>query len=50
MMHDYMSMYWNGVERAVDDFFADKQEAIVPVPDKSGTVVIRKARTPHHAV
>jgi SAM-dependent methyltransferase len=42
IMHDYLGLYWDGVEKAVDEFFADKPEKVVPIPDKSGTVVIRK--------
>jgi hypothetical protein len=42
IMHDYASLHWDGVERAVDDFFADKPERIIPIPDKSGTVIVRK--------
>jgi O-methyltransferase len=42
VMHDYSSLYWDGVEKAVDDFFADKSEAVIPIPDVAGTAVIRK--------
>jgi hypothetical protein len=43
IMHDYSSLSWErGPERAVDEFFAGKPEKIIPIPDKSGTVVIRK--------
>jgi O-methyltransferase len=42
VIHDYSSLYWDGVEKAVDEFFADKAERIVPIPDRAGTVVIRK--------
>jgi hypothetical protein len=42
IMHDYSSLYWEGAEKAVDEFFADKPERPVPIPDKSGTAVIRK--------
>lgn len=42
IMHDYSGSYWNGVEKAVDEFFSDKPERLVPIPDKSGTAVIRK--------
>jgi SAM-dependent methyltransferase len=42
IMHDYASLYWEGAEKAVDEFFADKPERPVPIPDKSGTAVIRK--------
>ena len=43
IMHDYSSLHWDGAERAVDEFFADKPESVVPVPDGSGTVIIRKS-------
>jgi Macrocin-O-methyltransferase (TylF) len=42
VMHDYAGLYWNGVEQAIDTFFADKPERLIPIPDKSGTAVIRK--------
>jgi len=42
VIHDYLNFFWNGVGRAVDEFFADKPEKLVPIPDKSGTAVIRK--------
>ena len=42
IMHDYSGLAWQGVEKAVDEFFVDKPEKIVPIPDKSGTAVIRK--------
>ena len=42
IIHDYMSLYWNGVEKAVNEFFADKPERFVPIPDKSGTIAFRK--------
>ncbi|HET6184224.1 MAG TPA: TylF/MycF/NovP-related O-methyltransferase [Acetobacteraceae bacterium] len=45
IMHDYLSLYWDGVEQAVDEFFAGRAEYIVPVPDASGTVVVRKVRS-----
>jgi hypothetical protein len=43
IMHDYSSLYWDGVESAVKEFFADKEEWPIPVPDKSGTVAVRKS-------
>jgi hypothetical protein len=46
IMHDYSSLYWDGVENAVDEFFRDKNESLIPVPDKSGTVAIRKCKAP----
>jgi hypothetical protein len=42
VMHDYGGLYWDGAEKAIDEFFLDKQEKLVPIPDKSGTVVVRK--------
>ncbi len=42
VIHDYSSLAWDGIEKAVDEFFADKPERMIPIPDKSGTVVIRK--------
>jgi O-methyltransferase len=42
VIHDYMSLCWEGAIRAVDEFFADKPEFIVPIPDLAGTVVVRK--------
>ncbi len=43
-MHDYTSLYWEGVEKAVDEFFANKDELVIPIPDMSGTVVVRKMK------
>jgi hypothetical protein len=45
--HDYSSLHWNGAEKAVDEFFHDKPESIIPLPDDAGSVVIRKARPPN---
>jgi hypothetical protein len=46
IIHDYSSLAWDGAERAVDEFFADKPEAITPLTDGAGSVVIRRARQP----
>ncbi len=46
IVHDYSSLHWNGAESAVDQFFAGKAEAVVPLPDGAGSVVVRKARDP----
>ncbi len=46
IIHDYSSLCWNGAEKAVDEFFADKSEPVIPLPDSAGSVVIRKARVP----
>jgi O-methyltransferase len=41
--HDYSSLSWHrGPEQAIDEFLADKPERIVPIPDKSGTAIMRK--------
>lgn len=42
IIHDYASLHWDGAERAVDEFLADKRERVVPIPDKAGTAVLRK--------
>ncbi len=42
VMHDYMSLCWEGAIAAIDEFFADKPEFIIPIPDLAGTVVVRK--------
>ncbi len=40
VIHDYNA--WPGARRAVDEFFADKPELPLPMPDKSGSAVITK--------
>ena len=42
IMHDHSSFYWPGAKNAIDSFFKDKSESVIPIPDKSGTCVIRK--------
>jgi hypothetical protein len=42
IMHDHSSLHWVGAKKAIDDFFRNKKEYIIPIPDKSGTCVIRK--------
>jgi hypothetical protein len=49
VVHDYSSLHWKGAEKAVDEFFADRPECPVPLPDGAGSAVIRKARSPGHA-
>ncbi len=44
IVHDYGSLHWPGTERAIDEFFATKSEAVIPLPDSAGSMVIRKAR------
>lgn len=40
VIHDYNA--WPGARKAVDEFFMDKRETPIPMPDKSGSVVIVK--------
>ncbi|MFT4803060.1 MAG: O-methyltransferase [Psychroserpens sp.] len=40
VIHDYNS--WPGARKAVDEFFSDKNEMPLPMPDRSGSVVIVK--------
>ncbi|MDR6207809.1 TylF/MycF/NovP-related O-methyltransferase [Paraburkholderia graminis] len=42
LMHDYGSLCWDGAEKAVDEFFSDKAEGVMPLPDLCSTVVVRK--------
>jgi O-methyltransferase len=42
IIHDYYSSLWPGVKNAVDEFFIDKPEHPVVIPDKSGTAIIVK--------
>lgn len=44
VVHDYGSMAWVGVEKAVDEFFADKPESVISMPDSAGSVVVRRQR------
>jgi ADP-heptose:LPS heptosyltransferase len=44
VLHDYGSLHWKGVARAIDEFFSTKPESVVPVPDGGGTVVVRKLK------
>ncbi len=43
VIHDYSSLAWNGAERAVDEFFADKLEYVIPLTDGAGSAVVRRA-------
>jgi len=40
VVHDYNA--WLGARKAVDDFFSDKNELPIPMPDKSGSALIVK--------
>jgi O-methyltransferase len=46
VVHDYASGRWPGVAQAVDEFLADKPEALLYVPDVSGSVAFRRAPPP----
>jgi O-methyltransferase len=41
LVHDYNS--WLGARRAVDEFMRGRPEAVIPMPDKSGSALIVKA-------
>jgi hypothetical protein len=45
IIHDYSSLCWDGADKAVDEFFADKIESPAPLPDSAGSVVVRKAKS-----
>jgi len=42
VVHDVMSMCWDGATKAVEDFLADKPEFFIPIPDMAGTIAFRK--------
>ncbi len=42
VVHDYASGRWPGVTQAVDAFMADKPEALLHVPDMSGSAAFRR--------
>ena len=44
IVHDYSSQCWYGAEKAVDEFFLDKPECPLPLPDGVGSMAIRKSR------
>jgi hypothetical protein len=44
IVHDYTSLGWAGADRAVDDFFADKPECVIAMPDSAGSAVVRRQR------
>jgi hypothetical protein len=46
IIHDYSSPAWAGAERAVDEFFANKTECVIPMPDGAGSAMVRKNRVP----
>jgi Macrocin-O-methyltransferase (TylF) len=42
VLHDYSSGHWQGAKRAIDNFFSDKPEKPILMPDKSGSAIIRR--------
>lgn len=42
MVHDYASGRWPGVSQTVDEFMRGKPEALLHIPDVSGTVAFRR--------
>src|SRR4030043_391161 len=40
VIHDYNT--WSGAHEAVNEFFMDKTESPVPIPDKNGSALIKK--------
>jgi O-methyltransferase len=42
IVHDYSNITWPGIKKAVDEFFTDKKEHPVYMPDNGGSVLIRK--------
>lgn len=46
VVHDYGSGRWPGVAHAVDEFMADKPEALLHIPDVSGSVAFRRFQQP----
>lgn len=45
LMHDYSSLFWDGTQRTIDEFFSNKPECVVPLPDLAGTAVIRRNKS-----
>jgi FkbM family methyltransferase len=43
-VHDYSSNHWPGATRALDEFLNEHAAGSVLLPDKSGTIVLTKAR------
>jgi hypothetical protein len=46
IVHDYGSLAWEGADKAVDVFFADKPECVIQMPDSAGSIVVRRQRPP----
>lgn len=47
LLHDYSSGRWNGVKKAIDEFCTQTHEHAILIPDKSGSVFIRKSHQTH---
>ena len=43
IVHDYGSLRWDGLEKAIEEFFADKPEFPIMLPDSCGSAVVRKS-------
>jgi hypothetical protein len=46
VIHDYSSMTWPTLEKAVDEFLASRPESLIPMPDGGGTAIFRKSKRP----
>jgi hypothetical protein len=44
IMHDYSSGSWPGATQAINEFCSETGEALVILPDKSGTAILRKSQ------
>jgi len=44
LLHDYSSLFWDGSKKAIDEFCQMNQEYVILMPDKSGSVFIRKSK------
>lgn len=42
ILHDYSSLFWPSATQAINEFFLGKPEFVIPLPDKSGTCIVRK--------
>ena len=44
VVHDYTSMHWPGLEKALDEFLATRPESLIPMPDGAGTAIFRRSK------
>lgn len=42
-LHDYSSKFWNGSQKAIDEFCKENNEYLILLPDKSGSACLRKS-------